>query len=366
MKTLLTCLLFLASTGWMGAGTQPSVVVQENSVFISNDQLMKLGLNNHDCTMPILPAEGGKYWIYLSEGGATDGRHSNVVRLRTDLKTYDPASLEHIAFSDIPAAHVNQYNGWKLWLSYLHEIGTNEYLGIGHLEDQDFGSKECFRMGVAYSNDGAKSFKFLGFMLSPHLPDAMVKRGGGADGKAEGGALKINIACGGLRVDDKYFYLYISDMSRKDRSDRRIAVARALREEVIREARLGRNAKWSKYYNGEWSEPGMGGNSSSLGSMVEYHTSVAYNTHLKKWITFSRSGSHVIMRRSADPLNFDVADEKVFPLPAGTTAAYFSIHPLEGPGPEVGREFLLFYRTDHRVNNKRIFDTMRLKIAVDS
>jgi len=353
------CLFFALLPMGLPAADKPvhTVKTTEDIVFISHDQLQQLGLKNHDCTMPIIPAENGAHFIYLSEGGAKDGKHSNVFRLRTDLTTYDPASIQRVPFSDVPAAEVNDLNGWKIWLSYLYEIGGGEILAIVHLEDQDAGSKECFRMGMAYSNDGGRSFKFRGFIASPHLADQDVKTGEG-----EG---KVNIAGGGLRWDGTYFYLYISDISLKDRSDRRIAITRAPMEKVIRAARAGGNAVWSKYYNGGWDEHAIGGNSSSLGSLVEYHSSVAYNTYLKQWLTFSRKDGYVIMRRSPDPMNFDVPDERVFKLPDDSTAAYFTTQPIEGKGPELGRAFYVFFRTDHGDKQQRIFDTLRLTLKAD-
>src|SRR5690606_30420020 len=102
LKTRVTSFLlfmslpFLATANQAASAAAPGVKVTEDRTFISHAQLMALGLHNHDSMMPTIPRAEGDYWMYLSEGGATDGKHSNVFRLRTDLATYDPASLEKV------------------------------------------------------------------------------------------------------------------------------------------------------------------------------------------------------------------------------------------------------------------------------
>lgn len=327
------------------------IAVLDTHLFLTQAQLTAIGLVNHDATMPIVSRGDGAYWIYLSEGGATDGKHSRIVRLKTDLTTADLASVEEIAIAGIPDAHVNSYNGWKAWMMALYPMGAGEWVAILHFEDQDTGPKECFRLGTAYSSDGGRSFRFLGFILSTHIADTTVKQGN-YKGKA-------NIAGAGLRWDATHVYYYFSDMTREDARDRRLAVARAARAEFEQNARAERNTPWFKYHEGRWEEPGLGGRSAGLCTLGDYHTTIAFNSHLRKWILFSIRGRHVIMLRSADPLNFNVPDEQVCEIPPGTRIHYCTIQALEGDGPQCGREFLLFYRH----SRPRHYDTGRMRLA---
>lgn len=315
------------------------LVLQETRTLITQADLTAMGLVNFDAPITLVELSPGDYWMYLSEGGKYDGRHSRIVRVRTDLTRIDPSTLEEVEISGIPDAGVNEFNGWKAWLLNLHSPGGKEWIAILHLENQDNGVKELFRQGTAYSSDGGRTFRFLGFCLSPHLADEVVQRG-----KSKG---LINLAGGGFRLDREYAYLYFSDMSREDRSDRRIATARAPLATLAADARAGRNTAWFKYHNGSWNEPGLGGASASLGEgLVEWHTSVSYNTYIDRWITFSMKGGNLIMRRSPDPMNFHVSDEVICPLPEGAVAAaYFLIQsPEDGPA-ECGKKFYLYYRT---------------------
>lgn len=336
------------------AATEDRIAVLETRLFLTQDQLTKIGLANHDATMPIVHRDDGSYWIYLSEGGATDGKHSHIVRLKTDLATADLASVEDVAISGIPAAQVNQYNGWKAWMMALYPMGSGEYVALLHFEDQDTGPKECFRLGTAYSRDGGRSFRFLGFIITTHISDETVKRGN-YRGKA-------NIAGAGLRWDAEHVYYYFSDMTNEDARDRRLAVARTTRAEFERSARAGQTTPWWKYHDGRWTEPGLGGRSASLGTLGDYHTTIAYNTHLRQWILCSIRGGQVIMLRSADPLNFHVPDEPVCPIPRGTQIHYCTIQALAGDGPRCGQEFYLFYRH----SRLRQYDTGRMKLAFRS
>ena len=327
--------------------------------YITQSGLSKLGLNNHDAPMPFIRNGNDDYWIYLSEGGATDGKHSHIIRFRTTISSPDMNSLENISISGIPDANVNNYNGWKAWLMNLHPINSQEWLAVLHFEDQDAGSKECFRMGIAYSADNAKTFKFLGFTLEADLPETIVKKGNFTG--------KINIAGAGIRFDDSYLYVYFSDFSdlnKDNQTDRHVAVARANLKELISNARKGENTLWSKYYKGAWNEPGLGGHSANIGTLGEYHTTVMYNTYVKKWIMINIQKGTINLKMSADPLNFNVPDQLIYKIPAGSQVAYCSIQPNQEDMTQCGKEFYIYYRLSNSKGKTRKFDTQRLKVIL--
>lgn len=323
--------------------------------YITQAQLTEMHLENHDATMPFIRLGDNDYWVYISEGGKTDGKHSNIKRIRTTLSTIDKTSIQDVHIHGIPDAGVNQYNGWKAWMMNLYHIKDKEYLAVLHLEDQNEGTKEEFKMAIAYSKDGAINFRFLGFMLDVEMPVALIKQG-----NSKG---LINIAGAGLTWDDKYFYLYFSDMAKEDRSDRRLAIARALKKEVIANARKGKNAKWNKYYNAKWEEPGLGGGrSSSLGKMAEYHTTIMYNTYLKKWLLFDTQKGYITMRASANPLDFNVPHQRIYKIPEGSSIAYITIHPKQQDMTTCGKDFNIYYRVFKK--KEGVFDTDRMEISL--
>ena len=351
-RMLLGATLALSTIVMAAPDPDAAITVKDTRIFLSQAGLNNIGLANHDSTMPIVRLGDDSYWIYFSEGGARDGKHSHIVRVKTSLSKIDPSTVEELHITDIPDAGVNNYNGWKAWMmAPLYKMGPNECLAILHLEDQDAGAKECFRMATAFSSDGGLTFKFLGFIISPTIPDAVVKQGHYAG--------KTNLAGAGLRWDETYAYFYFSDMIKEDASDRHLAVARVARADLEKNARAGQNTSWYKYYDGKWNEPGMGGRSTKLATMGDYHSTIAYNTHINRWILFSIRDRHVIMLRLPDPLDFNVPDEQICDIPKGSQINYCTIQPLKGEGPQCGRDFYLFYR----LNSKKRYDTGRMTLS---
>lgn len=325
--------------------------------YLSQDGLNEIGLNNHDATMPFIRTDNNAYWIYLSEGGATDGKHSNIIRLKTTIQHPLKSSIEKIPVYGIPDANINNYNGWKAWLMNLLPVGNKEWLAVLHFEDQDAGVKELYRMGMAYSSDDAKTFRFLGFTLKTTLPDSIVKQGNCVSA--------INIAGAGYRRDNEWVYVYFSDMNREDRSDRHIAIARANINELIVNARNGNNTLWHKYYYGKWEEPGLGGHSAAIGTLGEYHTTLMFNTFLKKWIIVNVQNGDINLKISEDPMDFNVPDEKVYQLPDGYRAAYCSILAEQDDITTCGKEFYIYYRIWDSKTKPANYDTQFLKLILN-
>jgi len=352
----LVCMAACFACNPAGPGDKSLPKVEGPREIISQEELHAMDLVNHDVTMPFIRLGKDDYWIYLTEGGKTDGQHSHIIRARTTVTEVNTDETEDVPIYGIPDANVNEFNGWKAWMLNMYEIDSDEWLAILHLEDQDERFTELFRNGIAYSNDDGRSFQFLGFILSPDLPDSIVKMG---NCKA-----KINIAGAGLRWDDRYFYAYYSDLNTEDLSDLHLGVARADKQEVINNARLGKNTPWYKYYEGEWNEPGMEGHSSSIGWLGAYHTTMMYNTYIKKWIMINITDGAITLRRSEDPLNFDVEDEFLCEVPEGYMADYCSIMPHQADMTQCGREFYIFYRLDHREDGVRIFDVYNMKVIL--
>lgn len=327
--------------------------------YITQAGLSKLGLNNNDAPFPFIRKGNDDYWIYFSEGGATDGKHSHIIRLRTTISSPDMTSLENIPISGIPDANVNNYNGWKAWLMNLHPINSEEWLAVLHFEDQDARSKECYRMGIAYSADNAKTFKLLGFTLEADLPDSIVKKGNVIGG--------VNIAGAGIRSDETYLYVYFhenSDLNKDNQTKGYVAVARANLNELISNARKGENTLWYKYYNGAWNEPGLGGHSANIGTLGEYHTTLMYNAYVKKWILVNTQNGAISLKMSEDPLNFNVPDQLIYKIPAGYRVAYCSIQPNQEDMTQCGKEFYIYYRIWNTTDKPTKYDTQRLKVIL--
>jgi hypothetical protein len=341
-----------------GATKEYKINVEGPWDYITQKDLEDMGMANHDAPMSFIRLGKNEYWIYLSEGGREQSMHSNVKRIRTTVSGIDKSTAEDVSIYGIPDAGINKYNGWHAWIMNIYEIDSDEWLAVTHFEDQDNlggDTKEDFRMGMAYSNDDGKTFSHLGFVLETELPRSVIKSGVCKS--------KPNIAGGGIRSDGIYLHIYYVDQANPDASDRHGAVARAKLDEVIENARKGKNAVWHKYYNGKWQQPGMGGRSSDIGK-IGNHANVMYNTYINNWIYFYRQGQDVMMHKSSDPLGFHGSaedDEIICRIPDGYRAAYFSIHPDQSNMTTCGKEFYLYYRYYKRGD----YPTARVKISFE-
>jgi hypothetical protein len=137
-------------------------------------------------------------------------------------------------------------------------------------------------IGLARSMDEGRTWTDLGVILTLHTPIQapyfQVQRE------------SLDIGWGAYTVVGEYFYVYFADLIEDGESYGRVhhAVARAPIADVLRAAiENGTVSAWTKYYNGTWSEPGLGGKSSSLlqhGRGFLMLGDVSYNSYLSKYV----------------------------------------------------------------------------------
>jgi len=151
-----------------------------------------------------------------------------------------------------------------------------------------------FRLGLAVSKDGGRSFRWCGHIIEPELSyDTWLNhwRGGTVGRHHPYG----NIGLANYAIKDGFFYIYYTDT--RDRPDTFIqgtAVARAEAERVLAAADELRTCPWHKYCEGQWSEPGRGGRFTALNLEPKgyLHGDAAYNTHLGQFVLVTRHGKH--------------------------------------------------------------------------
>jgi hypothetical protein len=103
-----------------------------------------------------------------------------------------------------------------------------------------------------------------------------------------------------------------------------------------------------KYFQGEWSQPGLGGKSSNVldaSSRFAGAPQVAYNSHLRQYLAFLDDTSHISYSTSDDGIKWS----KARLLKSADSAIYAT--PL-APGNEpnkLGKKFFVFYvHSPHR------------------
>ena len=139
-------------------------------------------------------------------------------------------------------------------------------------------------LGLARSMDGGDTWTDLGPIITPHVPFSseyfQVRR------------QTFDVGGGGYLIIGDYFYVYFNDLLQDgdDYTVLNLAVARARVSDVVDAAvNRGRAALWTKYFDGAWSEPGIGGRSTPLapGNQEVHWGDVSYNSYLNKYISIA-------------------------------------------------------------------------------
>lgn len=139
-------------------------------------------------------------------------------------------------------------------------------------------------LGMAQSMDGGNIWTDLGPIITPHAPFT-----------SEYFQLRrqtFDVGGGGYLIIGEYFYVYFNDLLEdgKNYTVLNFAVARARVSDVVDAAiNRGKAAVWTKYFDGTWTEPGIGGRSTSLapGNHDVLWGDVSYNSYLNKYISIA-------------------------------------------------------------------------------
>jgi hypothetical protein len=223
---------------------------------------------------------GGGYSFHAAKGGGVQTRSDGSLDAPAQLGTQQPVSITGVPTGISYAAggpvFTDALTGIKLMFTHIERwrdpIGANFYGTIG----------------LSRSTDGGASWTFLGEIFRHAAPpDQCLSEG------VDSGSGTYAVRNEGGRA---YLYLYVHD--RQDCGHiNSLAVVRAPIDEVVLGALLGVPSNWSKYRNGSWTEPGVGGASSDIWPDSLPWTfnfgSVSWNTYLGEYtlvITRPHSG----------------------------------------------------------------------------
>jgi hypothetical protein len=214
-----------------------------------------------------------------------------------------------------------------------------------HAEKWPGGDHNEFRAlyGLAKSTDGGDTWYDLGEIVTPEVPYSDEVPPGTVPR-----ARSVALPAAPYIIIGDYFYVYGKDRPSFEQPMAWLTVARALVDDVVAAA-VERDTvvPWSKYYNGGWNGPGLGGKSSSLeaGNLPMPQFDIAYNEDLGGYVAAVSAASSpirdiVYIMESPDGLTWGerrVIDEgpfsKGYPTIIGT-----------GEAPNVlGNQFYVYY-----------------------
>ena len=125
-------------------------------------------------------------------------------------------------------------------------------------------------LAMAKSVDGGNTWTDLGEIITPN---------------SFFGEGNHEITGGTFTIAGEYLYVYFRDRFH-DGTEINLAVARARISDVLAAGASNDVTAWNKYFNGAWTEPGMGGVSSALesGNPGTNYMSVSYNAYSGKYV----------------------------------------------------------------------------------
>lgn len=229
--------------------------------------------------------------------------------------------------------------------------GSSKLIQIYHGERHFDGDPKQFysSLGIAISSDAGKTFQKLGLIIQPELPPSQ--------------GVKVPSSSGSLVKMGDYFYLYYSDIS-PDGTCAGVSagglpcvtVARASVSDVISSAVHGKVAPWSKYYNGTFSESGVGGKFSPLfttpGNVWPRWPMVTPDPYKGIYfMVYAAGATGLVLRESSDGLNWG-APVQIVTAETGETINYPSIVSVEKTPERPGESFTVLYMSFNGPNRE--------------
>lgn len=234
-----------------------------------------------------------------------------------------------------------------VWLQSIHKLDENHWIGWYHAEEKCNHSIGLTHKSMAF----AESFDAGKTWSKPNYPKNQVLT---ADTAFAGDTGKDDVGEGTVTRIGDYFYLFF-----RSSEDWKTHVARSS------VADLGRPGTWYKYYNGAFSEPGIGGKSSFIDKLLS--SSVSYNSYLNRYMAVNvsaRWGFSLSLSVGPDILNWELYPnnslKQIYPRVTSFSDplanqwlnrdansrqvyAYGSFVAPDANGSAIGQQFYLYY-----------------------
>ncbi len=240
---------------------------------------------------------GGKSWPDGNLGVVSNGdgtydfyaANSSKPLMTTGTLTNPGGSKQKVSIVDIPKKAFDYVAGGPVYADPY----SGARLMVYHAEVQGKSSKNFYSvLGLALSTDpSGQTFHDLGTIITPNSP------GNGTD-----------VGGGSFAIVNGYFNVYYKDWLPNGHTSE-VAVARAPLLDLLNNSLAGRSTSFTKYYNGGWTQPGLGGLSShlELPNTANAWLGVSYNDYLGQLVMvgsqWTADGGDLYMTTSSDGVN---------------------------------------------------------------
>lgn len=262
----------------------------------------------------------------------------------------------------------------ELWFTNLYQPQPNDGGLLAFIHEERVGGTGSSgnpegktRIGLAWSSDNGNTWRYLGRIVSPY-----------------GDPQPLNVQGVPYIIKDGYFYIYYVDSltgaSPPPDGSIGIGVARANIANVIAAAKAGSigSGLWQKYYNGAFSQPGIGGKASAIAPWGIVHTQAFHSSATNKYylpLTFmawSGINTSVKIYESTDGLNWltsnpiTLADEPASSQRPDGGYQYCSVSDRDGQSnAAVGGSFYIFCMKDPLKDDHSSFGLFRWQVDLD-
>jgi len=379
LVAILSALTTIMSQSWADAASSATYNFSDPVSVLTSDDMQSMGFRGYpDMPIGVIREPSGEYAIFgsgfsLNLKAMPQGTYKFVGTLnhfepaKSGSRWPRPSLLDGLAQpspdgSDFDADYAGggptyilaadpRWNNQPILLQIYH--GEYHYNTNGHIW---YGVS-----GMAISYDDGKSFVKIGQILSPSMTrddfyQAVMQRPRKMGGLSSDGFLIEADASGRAITDVKanpdqvYYYILFGDVLTGDKSLKEgIAIARVKKVEALDAIAHKKAPAFKKYYQNDFTEPGLGGNAALLVTEAARPGHVAqpqvlYNAYLKKFILCYMINQKKILLRTSDDL-FHWSDPVVaFESTDPDFHVYYPSMAGQGADPAVlDKEFFLYF-----------------------
>jgi hypothetical protein len=331
----------------------PTFTVGPTETVLTARQAKAADLKLADAGVYALNDNGTLKWFGVGgPPGANKMYRSQIYSIGPRDNPYEKIVSRFVHIEDAPERQLAKgSHGTGFWIANVYRNPANGHiLAFVHTEYSPFRRPETIeggwycRFGLAISKDGGESFRWCGYFLTPDLSyESLLNHWYGK----QPWHCNMGLAC--YVVNDGYINVYYQDTEDlPDRWVRGVAVARARVKDVLDSADKGRVTVWKKYYQGQWSEEGIGGRFTPLGIEPKgyMHGDGAYNTYLGQYVLVTRDdegrkGCALVISFSSDGIHWSPwqdlrRDDDLYNHPSIVSAG--------DDNETVGKSFWVYYK----------------------
>lgn len=287
-RCFVAVLLTIAYVGVESVHAEAIFSVGAKETVLTSKQRKSKGLNNWiDGSLGVVNNGNGTYDFYGAKG-------TSPIRMTGTLADPTNGKKKSVKINNLPKKTFNYVSGGPIYT----DAASGTKIMVYHAEKHGKSSKDFYSvLGLAVATDSSGlNFWDLGTIIEPNVPVGQ-------------NTFSMDVGGGSFAVMDGHLNVYYRDYM-QGAGSAELAVARAPLTDLLNNAWTGQRTAFTKYYEGSWSEPGLGGRATALeaGNPSTMWSSVSYNDYLDELVlvssTWAGGKPDLYLATSPDGVNF--------------------------------------------------------------